>query len=325
MKLCFVIGPMKDMDRLNRLAYQIVEPLLSDQEFLVRTPDQPNQGLIMHQVIESLDRAELVIADLTGANPNVLYELGLRHCLGLPCILITESNGAPKPEDVPFDLRHYRHAVLPEFTEVTEGQKRLGPIIASTLKDAAMHKEISNPVTDYFKAPLTEISTAPGLAEGYFRNFVLPTATAMHKAGAKWRINDMPRESAQLQHLFLNIVLPDRIGQTTRDKIQNLLVEPGKMLKNVVIESEGRQICLCTRSVATDEIVLVDVPTTMNVLRATVEHRLNQGKPDPNDSDYMRVETQERVRFEHHLRRCVAADEVTAPKVRFQPWSFLEG
>jgi hypothetical protein len=145
----------------------------------------------------------------------------------------------------------------------------------------------------------------------------------MLKTGTRWLVNGTERESAQLQRLSLNLVLPDRISQTTRDKIQNLLVEPGKMLKNVVIESEGRQIALCTRLAAGGEIVLVDVPTTMNVLRTTVEHRLNQGRPDPNDSDYVRIEAQERARFEHHLRRCIAADDVTAPRVHPQPWSFL--
>lgn len=311
------------MERLHRFAHEIVAPLLPSNKYQIRTPDQPNQGLIMNQVIENLDRADLVIADLSGANPNVLYELGLRHCLGLPCILVTETQTTPKPEDVPFDLRHYRHAILPDYRGVAEAKKLLAPIISAAFQDVASHKEVSNPVTDYYKAPLTEISSAPGLAEGYLRNFVLPTAAAMHKADTHWQVNGVARPAAELQQLQLNIVLPDRISQATRDSIQLLLIEPGKMLKNVVIESQGRQIAVCTRVTPDHKIVLVDVPTTMNVIRTTVENRLNQGKPDPNAADYMHLEAQERARFEHHLRRCVNGDPITKTKVKLQPWSFL--
>lgn len=44
------------------------------------------------------------IADCTGKNPNVFYELGMAHTLGRPTILITQSI-----DDIPFDIRHIRH------------------------------------------------------------------------------------------------------------------------------------------------------------------------------------------------------------------------
>lgn len=48
----------------------------------------------------------MLLADLTGKNPNVFYELGLAHALSKPVVLITES-----VENVPFDLRSLRHIV----------------------------------------------------------------------------------------------------------------------------------------------------------------------------------------------------------------------
>lgn len=50
------------------------------------------------------NRARIVIADLTGKNPNVFYEVGVAHTVGENVILITQ-----RIEDVPFDLRHLRH------------------------------------------------------------------------------------------------------------------------------------------------------------------------------------------------------------------------
>jgi nucleoside 2-deoxyribosyltransferase len=49
-----------------------------------------------------LNRADVVIADLTDKNPNVFYELGVRHALRNATVLITQNM-----DHVPFDLRHY--------------------------------------------------------------------------------------------------------------------------------------------------------------------------------------------------------------------------
>jgi len=50
-----------------------------------------------------IQQSRLCIADLTGRNPNVLYELGIAQTLGKPCILLTQDIN-----DVPFDIRQYR-------------------------------------------------------------------------------------------------------------------------------------------------------------------------------------------------------------------------
>lgn len=59
-------------------------------------------GSIIEDVLEHLNRADLVIADLTDRNPNVFYELGVRHALRRGTVLITQ-----RITDVPFDLRSY--------------------------------------------------------------------------------------------------------------------------------------------------------------------------------------------------------------------------
>jgi formylglycine-generating enzyme required for sulfatase activity len=51
-------------------------------------------------ICQNIQRARFIVADVTGKDPNVFYELGIAHILGKPVILITQ-----RPEDVPFDLR----------------------------------------------------------------------------------------------------------------------------------------------------------------------------------------------------------------------------
>src|SRR5215212_2363683 len=57
----------------------------------------------MQDVWDSIRRARLVVAELTGRNANVLYELGLAHALGKPAVIITNTI-----DDVPFDLKDVR-------------------------------------------------------------------------------------------------------------------------------------------------------------------------------------------------------------------------
>jgi hypothetical protein len=57
----------------------------------------------VHDIWEFTQHAKVILADLTGKNPNVIYELGLGHASAKPVVLVTES-----VTDVPFDLRALR-------------------------------------------------------------------------------------------------------------------------------------------------------------------------------------------------------------------------
>jgi hypothetical protein len=75
-----------------------------------RADDFFTAGHIVEEIWTAIVSAKLIIADCTGRNPNVFYEIGLAHAIGKPVILITRDQ-----EDVPFDLRHRRY-IRYEFT-----------------------------------------------------------------------------------------------------------------------------------------------------------------------------------------------------------------
>lgn len=58
---------------------------------------------IMKEVWSRIYYATMIIADCTGSNPNVFYEIGIAHTLGKETILISQS-----PEDIKFDLHQHR-------------------------------------------------------------------------------------------------------------------------------------------------------------------------------------------------------------------------
>ncbi len=71
----------------------------------VRADELFSTGSVIEQIWEQISRAKVLLADLTGKNANVFYELGLAHAANKPVVFTTAAL-----EDVPFDLRHLRVA-----------------------------------------------------------------------------------------------------------------------------------------------------------------------------------------------------------------------
>ena len=89
-----IIYPIGDEDNetrnnADRLCKEIVMPVLKEFNYATRRADKINKsGMITPQIIEELIKSPLVIADLTEGNPNVFYELAVRHAMNKPCILM---------------------------------------------------------------------------------------------------------------------------------------------------------------------------------------------------------------------------------------------
>jgi hypothetical protein len=76
-------------------------------------------GGILEQVLKSIDKATFIIADMTGRNPNVFYEVGYCHAVKKDVILCTQT-----AEDIPFDLRGYNHIVYQGKIKLLEEELR---------------------------------------------------------------------------------------------------------------------------------------------------------------------------------------------------------
>jgi CheY-like chemotaxis protein len=104
-------------------------------------------GNIIEDILDHLNRADLVIADLTDRNPNVFYELGVRHALRRGTILITQKIAC-----VPFDLRPY---AIQEYRWKTKVEK---DELAKHLRQVIQELEINpargaSPVLKYLGKP----------------------------------------------------------------------------------------------------------------------------------------------------------------------------
>lgn len=106
---CFVILPLGAANsdvrkRSNQIFHHVITPAVEPLGFKVTRGDTLEQsGQISSQIIEKLLNAELVVADLTDHNPNVFYELAVRHSVGKPYIqVIAEA------QKLPFDIQGIR-------------------------------------------------------------------------------------------------------------------------------------------------------------------------------------------------------------------------
>lgn len=88
----------------NELYTDVIKPVCSDVGLqAVRADETFGPGLIIADIARQIVEANVVIADITPANPNVYYEVGYAHALGKPTILIAE-----KPTQLPFDVSPFR-------------------------------------------------------------------------------------------------------------------------------------------------------------------------------------------------------------------------
>jgi len=105
MGFAFILMPFRDKeseDIKERVIKKVCEELGLE---LKRADDYFTSTAIIDDVISAIKDADIIIADITGKNPNVFYELGYAHALKQNrTILITRED----PENMPFDIKHLR-------------------------------------------------------------------------------------------------------------------------------------------------------------------------------------------------------------------------
>src|SRR5690242_7227892 len=93
-KNCFVLRPIGEPESQRRATsddrYEhLIQPAAAECGYVVTHAGLiAEPGMITPQIIKRIVDDNLVIADLTDGNPNVFYELSLRHAIRKPCVLI---------------------------------------------------------------------------------------------------------------------------------------------------------------------------------------------------------------------------------------------
>ncbi|MGA2159721.1 MAG: hypothetical protein ABSG90_10940 [Dehalococcoidia bacterium] len=153
-KKCFVIMPFSDTDSCTENQWtdifnNLIKPAVENADLGYKcSRSSPGRQNIIASILASLNEATVVIADLTDSNPNVYYELGVRHTLANRTLLIAQGK-----EHIPFDLSPYPAALYKSDLSVESNKIEFSKTIKDKLLDIENNPELpDNPVADFLKA-----------------------------------------------------------------------------------------------------------------------------------------------------------------------------
>ncbi len=127
---CFVLMPL---DPHFDVVYHALRQTLQSPELnmICQRADDFRAPNILETILRNIALSEYVIADLTGSNPNVFYELGIAHCVkeAKNVVLLAQSL-----DFVPFDLRHLRCVI---YEQSSSGLDALCTELSATFQDVS--------------------------------------------------------------------------------------------------------------------------------------------------------------------------------------------
>ncbi len=153
-QICFYVTPIGDDGSEQRkhadlFMGSIVQPAIEELGLRVVRADQiGSPGMITTQVIEHIKLSRLVVADLSTLNPNVFYEMALRHACRLPVVQIIR-----KVDRIPFDTNQVRTVVI-DTTDIYALVPKIATYRAEIAAQARMALEdpehAGNPITVFY-------------------------------------------------------------------------------------------------------------------------------------------------------------------------------
>lgn len=142
--ICFIITPIGDEGSVIRkktdgLIDNVLEPVCNELNMEAIPAHKIDKlGSITNQVIQSVLDSKMVIANLTGLNPNVMYELAIRHAIKKPVVCIAEHG-----TKLPFDITTERTIF---YSDDMYGATRLRYDLKDKLQSALSDSNIDNPI-----------------------------------------------------------------------------------------------------------------------------------------------------------------------------------
>lgn len=242
-KVCFIVTPIgKEHSEIRRktdgLINSVLNPTLTKVGYKMEVAHHISlSGSITNQVIKLLLEADLVIANLTDLNPNVMYELAVRHAARLPVICLAE-NGT----DLPFDIVTER---IIFYQNDMAGVENLKLSLFKAIVDTENDNEPDNPIYRVIREKIFKESS---------QNYNDPQLFIME------RINDLSRQinnisnrnMHQVSHsdipnlptdniiLHIEVSSDKKIGSKERVELQNILENKfSESLESILVQLDS--------------------------------------------------------------------------------------
>lgn len=245
-RVCFVIsafGKNPDEQRAHKQVLKhLVGKVLTPRSYEVIRADQiADEGLITNQIIEHLLDDDLVVADLTALNPNVFYEMAVRHAARRPIVhLITDG------VQIPFDVANVRAVKysLDDPDRLEEAQEELEQKVAAI--ESSGWTAAPNPITSVRDVSILQQSEEPATRQAG------DVLAAVHEL----------RDEVQTLNLRFRPLLverrPDRSAETYLSIVRQALIDSAEPTSAVKLGSslglQPSQVRVCLKELqAKDE------------------------------------------------------------------------
>jgi hypothetical protein len=167
-----------------------------------RVDEQIFVGSILERVYNQIAKADIIVAEMTGRNPNVFYETGYAHALNKRVILLTQNT-----DDIPFDLKHYPHIVYGSKISV------LKPQLSTRIKWCIENPQSSLSVADInleLSVGGIQLINDPEITAQYNKSSMTsaPNGKMMHRIGTRIDIHNISNTVLQPNSFSLALVTP---------------------------------------------------------------------------------------------------------------------
>ncbi|WP_171231030.1 STING domain-containing protein [Ruegeria sp. HKCCA6707] len=212
----FVVGP-HEPERYRAIKLYVerfVSRAQGEHEVDVVTPiDNPTTDRFNDWIFGQIDTCDLIIADMTGFNPNVVYEVAFAHTLGTPCIYLQFGQDESDRETALQISHYFKFSLMAEadeaslYSEIDAADLETGRVdsldrsLSLFLNESSISGETI--ISEYYGAFPADAEFMRGLAESYYRNYLGFILEA--------------RPPEEFKDLDFKIVVPDTFEVTDAD------------------------------------------------------------------------------------------------------------
>ncbi|MGA8027696.1 MAG: hypothetical protein WB992_11165 [Bryobacteraceae bacterium] len=137
---CGIVMPVSALDGVPAEHWTDVQAIIKETVHMIEEPkftarlvsDSDEIGVIQKRIVQSLYNSNIIVCDVSGKNPNVMFELGLRLAFDKPTLIVKDDK-----TDYSFDTGIIEHIPYPRdlrFSRIIEFKRRLAEKIVTTYK-----------------------------------------------------------------------------------------------------------------------------------------------------------------------------------------------
>jgi hypothetical protein len=159
---CGIIMPISAIDGCAEPHWadvrEIIEAAISGAGFEARlVSDADEVGIIQKRIIQNVYDDPIVVCDVSGKNPNVMFELGMRLAFDKPTIIIKDDKTAYTFDTAPIEHLEYPRDL--RFAKIVEFQQNLSGKIEATHNKAQSDKNYTTFLKNFGSFSVAKIET----------------------------------------------------------------------------------------------------------------------------------------------------------------------